>query len=310
MQQLAQRGRHRLFDLETHDGAPRSPLHLLGYRLEEARRRQLVELDVPGARDPEGVGGHHLPAGEQGGEPRADQRLQRHDRARGALQPGHRGRELDDGEVLRPARLVPQDHGQAQAPVAAVRERVPRGARQRLGREQGRDLLGETPVERAALVRPQLVPITDPDPVRRQLAARQIVEAAVLPRHDGVETDRDGVQLLGWGEAVRRALADPGGDPVLQGPDFDHEELIEVRAHDREKAEPSQERRPRVFRERQHARVEFERAQVRVDELLGGGPVRLERSRRERGHAELAERDAAAVVARGVARPPVLERRR
>ena len=97
---------------------------------------------------------------------------------------------------------------------------------------------------------------------------------------------------------------------MLQGPDFDHEELIEVRAHDREKAEPSQERRPRVFRERQHARVEFERAQVRVDELLGGGPVRLERSRGERGHAELAERDAAAVVARGVARPPVLERRR
>ena len=51
---------------------------------------------------------------------------------------------------------------------------------------------------------------------------------------------------------------------------------------------------------------------MRVDELLGGGAVRFERSRRERGHAELAERDAAAVlaVACGVAPPPALERRR
>src|SRR2546422_11292550 len=53
----------------------------------------------------------------------------------------------------------------------------------------------------------------------------------------------------------------------------------------------------RSLREREHARDEFERAQVRVDELLrrrGGG---LEGARRQLGHAELAERQPAAVVA-------------
>jgi len=298
LEQLAQRRGHRALDLEAHHGAPRSPPHLFRHRLQEARRPQLVELDVPGACDSEGVSVHDLPAGEQRREPGADHGLDQDGAAVREREEAGQGRwQLDSREVHSAARRVSQGDREAQPPVATVRKRVAWGAGERLGREQGRDLFGETAVEQPLLLRRDLAPVADPDPVRREVALREVAERAVLPRDERVEADGDRIELLGGREPVRRPVDDTHRDLVLQGAHLDHEEVVEVAADDREKPEPRVERCTRVLREREHARDEFERAQVRVNELLrrrGGG---LEGARRQLGHAELAERQPAAVVA-------------
>ena len=130
-----------------------------------------------------------------------------------------------------------------------------------------------------------------------------------MSRDEWVQAHRDGVELLASREAVGRAPADPARDLMLQGGDFDHAELVHIRAHDREEAQPREERRLWVLGQREHPRVEFERAQERVDELLGCRDRRVEDLGRQRRDPELAKRQPAALV-RAADCAPVLGGRR
>src|SRR5256886_2028430 len=118
---------------------------------------------------------HDLPAGEQRREPGADHGLDQDGAAvREREEAGQGWRKLDSRVVHGATRRVPQGDRKAQPPVATVGKRVAWGAGERLGREQGRDLFGETAVEQPLLLRRDLAPVADPDPVRREVALREV----------------------------------------------------------------------------------------------------------------------------------------
>src|SRR2546425_4393701 len=48
-----------------------------------------------------------------------------------------------------------------------------------------------------------------------------------------------------------------------------HEKLVQVRTQDGEEPHPSKQRHVRVFRQRQHATVELDQAQIAVEEVVG-----------------------------------------
>ena len=83
---------------------------------------------------------------------------------------------------------------------------------------------------------------------------------------------------------------------MLHSADVDHEELIEVGAEDREETETGEERRRRIFREREHPHVELERGQETVDELVRRGMGRVEGLRGKHRHPQLAQREPAGLV--------------
>src|SRR5206468_12444905 len=169
----------------------------------EARRGELVELDVPATGDPEGMRLDHFPAGEERAEMGAHHRLERYRSAgdRGH-EPGQGRRALDGGEMDRAIRPIAQHDGEAQSPVAQVRERVAGRAGERFGGEDRSDVRGEPPLERLALAWRELAPTADPGPLRSQ-RLRHRSEAAVLARHERPQPDRNRVELLRRGETVR-----------------------------------------------------------------------------------------------------------
>src|SRR5439155_24589089 len=162
--------------------------------------------------------------------------------------PGQGRRKLDTRVVYWPFRLVPQHDGQAQPAVCEVRERVPRCAGERLGSEERRHFVLEETVERLPLTGRQIAPRSDGESCGRR-RVRHRLERAVVSRDQRMDRDRDRIELLGRGEAVRRAfgVGPPSrGYLVLQRADLDHEELVEIRADDREEPESGRERRALV----------------------------------------------------------------
>ena len=83
----------------------------------------------------------------------------------------------------------------------------------------------------------------------------------------------DRAELLDLVEAVGRVAAHAGRELLLQARDADLEELVEVRAEDREELRPLEQRSVGVLGEREHARVEVEPRQLAVEvaRVLDGG---------------------------------------
>ena len=79
-------------------------------------------------------------------------------------------------------------------------------------------------------------------------------------------------QLLNGRQTVQRTRHHTGGNLTLQTAHPLHEELVEVRREDAQKAHALQQRRPLVECFVQHPPVELQPAQLSVDEQLG--PVR------------------------------------
>jgi hypothetical protein len=85
-----------------------------------------------------------------------------------------------------------------------------------------------------------------------------LAKTALLRVHQLVHSRGDGRQGLGRREPVepRRLIA--RGDPALQRRHADHEELVEVRAEDREELHPLEQGHARVLGLFEHAPVELE----------------------------------------------------
>src|SRR5882724_12144844 len=67
-------------------------------------------------------------------------------------------------------------------------------------------------------------------------------------------------------EAVGSRLAHTGGDLLLQACDADLEELVEVRARDRQKTQALEQRRRRIARLFEHATVEREQRELAIEQ--------------------------------------------
>src|SRR6185369_3172672 len=83
-------------------------------------------------------------------------------------------------------------------------------------------------------------------------------EGAVLPHDERAAALRDLAVGLARGAAVGERSLDARVDHALQARDADHEELVEVRAHDREELEPLEDGDVRVERLLEDAPVEGE----------------------------------------------------
>ena len=112
---------------------------------------------------------------------------------------------------------------------------------------------------------------------RRQHVVHQAM--AVL-RHLLAHDHRDPRELVLRGQAVRRALGEPGGDLPLEAGHAHLEELIEVAAVDAEELEALEERGTGIERLVQDAPVELEPAELAIDIERRMPDVEVEQGRR------------------------------
>ncbi len=105
-----------------------------------------------------------------------------------------------------------------------------------------------------------------------------------MPAGDLLSALVDAAQLLTRRQAIGRPHRQSHLVAPLQSRDTDHVELVEVGGEDREELRALQQRQRRVGREREHARVEVEPAQLAVEvAVLGQRIVDCLRRRRGRG---------------------------
>ena len=86
---------------------------------------------------------------------------------------------------------------------------------------------------------------------------------------------RDRAQLFGRRHVVGTTLRDAERLLMDQSGDADFEELVEVRIRDAQERQPFEQRHVVVFRQFEHAPVEFELRQLAVDVQLGAQQVRV-----------------------------------
>ncbi len=88
---------------------------------------------------------------------------------------------------------------------------------------------------------------------------------------------RDPLEGLGRGQAVGPAGVDPRVDLVVHARDADHEELVEVRAVDREELEPLHQGQLVALGELEHAVVEVEPRKLAIDVQARVAQLRMAR---------------------------------
>ena len=79
----------------------------------------------------------------------------------------------------------------------------------------------------------------------------------------------DRAHLLAWAQSARARHGDAGVDAALETGDADHEELVEIAGEDRREARAFDDRDRLVLRKFEHAFVEFEPAELAVEEAVG-----------------------------------------
>ena len=118
--------------------------------------------------------------------------------------------------------------------------------------------------------------------VRRQCRTADVRETPRLPLEQSPHAHPDDVQCRFGRQAIVTGSGGALEHRPLQRGDPDHEELVEIRADDRQEADPSEHRHAWIFRQGQDARVELEQAQIAVQEVLGAEPVEIGHRRPER----------------------------
>ena len=94
-----------------------------------------------------------------------------------------------------------------------------------------------------------------------------------LLRHDQrVGLQRDRVELLGRGQPVGGQILDPAQLLALQARHPGHEEFVDVRARDRQEAEPLEQRMRDVGRFLEHPAVERQPRQFAIEIATSGWP--------------------------------------
>ena len=263
---------HRLGDLEPDGGAEPAAGQFPLQRLQQVLVAVLLDLEVGVAGDPEQVVGEDLQAGEELGELRGDEVLERQEGRRRVGgghrdEPGHVVRHLDPREVRRAVGRVADHHRQVQRQPADVGERVGRVHRQ--GGEHREDLVAEVLLEPPGVLVGQLVPVHDPDAVVLQPRGDVLEEALRLPLHQVLRAAGDQLDLLADGQPVGGADGQAGALPALEAGDADHEELIEVAGEDREELDPLQQGQGLVLGQFEYPGVEVQPGQFPVQEAIG-----------------------------------------
>ena len=259
-------------DLEAHDVALPAAPQLLLEGLDIRLPAFVVQLQLGVAREAERRGFEdHLP-GEQRVEPGADHVVE-HDEgdafaAGDAHEAGQARGHLDDRDAIREPFLGRREaEGQVDAQRREHRERPGRVDGQR--REHRQHVVAEVGGERLAADRVEIGRGGDANPVggegRQQVRRHQ----AVQPVDHGVHAGRHLAELLRRREAGRVGIGVAFLDRVPQPGDAHHEELVEVRRHDRRELGALEQRVRRVGRLFGHPLVEGEPGELAVEEQLG-----------------------------------------
>ena len=261
-------------------------------QLEEVVRLVLVALGVRVPGDAEERHIDHLHAGEEQVEIGRDDVLHGQEalavrQAQEARQAGAH-RHLDARHVLLVLARVAQGDEQVEREVRDERERVRRIGG--LRREQREHVLQEVLPDPCPLV------LVDPDRGAHldAVLAKLSVEGAL---HLGGARLEAAHPLVAGGDLLVRCPT-VGGQALharlallLEAPDALHEELVEVRVHDRQEEHPLEQRVARVGGLAQHPVVEVEPGQLTVERVLGRGDVVFgPRDELLEGHEQLGRR--------------------
>ncbi len=260
-------------DLDPHDIAEAPPTQLVLDRLQ-----QVVGLvgdrEVGVAGDAEDVVVDDLHAGEQPVEVLGDQILERdegeavagRDEAR-----QHLLRDLHARERLHVRHRVAYEHAERERQVGDVRERTPEADGER--RQHREDLVAEAVVERAPLLRPDVVDADDPDAVVGQPRPQLELQAAALALDVRTVDLTDRLERGPRRAAVLQRRLDARLDLVVQAGHAHHEELVEVLRGDRAELHALEQGHALVLGQLEHARVELQPRQLAVEVQARGGEI-------------------------------------
>jgi hypothetical protein len=195
---------------------------------------------------------------------RGDDLLQR-DVARSAGnadEPRQQRRHLHACEPTLARRRVADDHREVQRQVGDVRERM-RGI-DREGSEDGEDAILEHARQEIAGVVVEVVPVGELDAGVLQCRREILGEDARLARHELLHPTADRAELFDLIEAIGRCRTQPRRQLLLDARHAHLEELVEVRAEDREELRALEQRKRGIFRQGEDAGVEVEPGQLTI----------------------------------------------
>src|SRR2546423_15608651 len=127
-----------------------------------------------------------------------------------------------------------------------------------LRRDQGENLVVKMAPQRLALGLGHVHPADQANTMGRERGEADVVETTTLALKQCADAQPGRREQLGL-----LSLSRIHG--TLERADSHHEELVQVGAQDREKTDAGQERDAIILREREHASVEFERAEIAVE---------------------------------------------
>ena len=220
-------------------------------------------------------------AGEQHVEMGCDDLLEGHETP--TVGHGDEAREkvgdLHAGEALLADHRIVDHHGKVQREIGDVREGVAGIDGER--REHGEDARLEHGREERPIVIVEIGETGEHDVLVGQFGHELIEEHRLGATPLDLETLTDLAQLRLRRAPVGGALAEAGGDLILQTGDADLEELIEVLTEDRDELEAFEQGHRRIRRECEHPGIEVEPGEFTVEESLrrGGLLRRFDRSR-------------------------------
>ena len=183
-------------------------------------------------------------------------------------EPAETLRRLHAGEVLGAAPRIVHDHRETDAGAGQHRKRMTGRPRDGLWGERGEHAIGEIAPHRVPLHVAQFRPPQHADAFPGQRRSAGLYPAPLLPLDQRAEPQRDRFQLPPGRQPVVAALGGTGCGRAGERPHAHHEELVQVRAEDREKAHARQQRYLGIFGQLEHPRVERDRGQVFVEQVI------------------------------------------
>src|SRR5689334_13984104 len=239
----------------------------------------LVDEEVGVARDAELVGAEHLHPGEELADVRMQDGREEDEGIRGgsgdalrqADEAGQRARRLHDrgarGAAERVAAL--ELDREVEALVEHARERMRRIQADR--REHRKQLAEKVVADPLALRGVPFLALGKDDAFGGERGQQHLVEQAVLLGDERVRLAAHRLEHLAGAAAVGACVRQREVHSLLKAGDADLEELVEVRRHDGDEAQPLEQRHGVVGRLRQHPGVEREDAELAVGVLRRGG---------------------------------------
>ena len=287
--------RHLLVHLQTHHAAELTLPHALLDGFQKIFGLQFLDGDIGVARHVERVHLDDLHAGEQGIEvgrdhlldpdvgllpARAGALVRRRVDPRQGHQRGQRVGHFDARESFIAAGIADQD-GQVKAQIRDMRKWPSRVERQR--REYGKNDLREVVFARLQLLGIEFMVRHHVDALLGETGPQFLFQALVGGVYEALHLAPDGHQLRARAHPVRAEFGDAGVQLRIQAGHPDHEELIQIGAHDGQELHAFQQRIGGVARLFQHAPLKAQQAELAVDvetwivEIRRLGPLRMRR---------------------------------